>query len=109
MRTPCPALGPSLTRTSISHVTLVDTSVPYRYCFKKLETATWTFGHEAFVRERQELLVNITRKGQKDPKNGLALHGGSLAGDTRPFFVVLHRGSQWLCNTPPSSLQARLR
>ena len=40
-----------------------------QYQFRKLEAKRWTFGHEAFVRHRPELLVNISRK-RKESESG---------------------------------------
>ena len=36
-----------------------------QYRFRKLDSKTWTFGHEAFVKGRKDLLVKITRKRKK--------------------------------------------
>jgi hypothetical protein len=36
-----------------------------QYRFRKLDSKTWTFGHDAFVKGRKDLLVKITRKRKK--------------------------------------------
>jgi hypothetical protein len=36
-----------------------------QYRFRKLDSKTWTFGHECFVKGRKDLLVKITRKRKK--------------------------------------------
>lgn len=36
-----------------------------QYRFRKLDSKSWTFGHECFVKGREDLLVKITRKRKK--------------------------------------------
>lgn len=62
-----------------------------QYQFRKLEPKRWTFGHTSFVKQRPELLVNISRKRkecarsskQKSSKK-MAIGVASSGADARP-------------------------
>lgn len=41
-----------------------------QYQFRKLEPKRWTFGHKSFVKQRPELLVNISRKRKENARSG---------------------------------------
>lgn len=72
-----------------------------QYRFRKLDTKSWTFGHEFFVREQPELLVNIKRKRKPSVRRAeekkasiAAIAAAAAAGDS----TATHGAMQEICD-----------